>query len=143
MAADQPLEDYARITFAQGDHGSLDGKTVVDVKKNVEVDLKDNEPKVKAAEGYKFTGWDKELKGKFTEDATITAQYRELKDVEVPDKPTDDKPSEAYAKITFAQGDHGELIGDKNSVFVKKNVEVNLKDNAPEVKPADGYKFTG
>ena len=62
----KPSEEYARITFAKGAHGALEGKTVVDVKKNIEVDLKDNAPKVKAADGWKFTGWSKDLKGKFT-----------------------------------------------------------------------------
>ena len=44
------LEEYVRITFAKGEHGTLEGKTVVDVKKNVEVDLKDNAPEVKPAD---------------------------------------------------------------------------------------------
>ena len=104
--------------------------------------MSDKAPKVKAAEGWKFTGWSKDLKGKFTEDTTITAEYKKLENIEVPDKPTDPKPSEEYVRITFAKGEHGTLEG-KTVVDVKKNVEVDLKDNAPEVKPADGWKFTG
>ena len=85
----KPSEKYARITFAKGEHGTLKGNTVVDVKKNVEVDLSGKAPKVRPAEGWKFTGWSKNLKGKFTEDTTITAQYKKLENIEVPDKPTD------------------------------------------------------
>ena len=90
----KPTEEYVRITFAKGDHGTLEGKTVVDVKKNVEVDLKGNAPKVRPAAGWKFTGWSKDLKGKFAVDTTITAQYKELENIEVPDNPTDPKPTE-------------------------------------------------
>ena len=97
------------------------------VKKNKEVDLKNNAPKVILAEGYKFTGWSKSLKGKFTEDTTITAQYEKLQDIVVPDDPADPKPSEEYARITFAKGEHGSLEG-KTVVDVKKNKEVDLKD---------------
>ena len=39
------------LTFAKGEHGTLQGKTVVDVKKNVDVDLSGNAPKVKPATG--------------------------------------------------------------------------------------------
>ena len=107
----KPTEEYVRITFAKGEHGTLEGKTAVDVKKNVEVDLKDKAPKVKAAEGWKFTDWSKNLKGKFAVDTTITAQYKELENIKVPDNPTDPKPTEEYVRITFAKGDHGTLEG--------------------------------
>ena len=93
---------FWRVTFAKGEHGEFaGGKTVVFVKKNKEVDLKDNTPKVIAAEGYKFTDWDKKLKQTFAEDTTITAQYKKFENIEVPDNPTDPKPSEEYARITF------------------------------------------
>ena len=138
----KPSEEYVRITFAKGEHGTLEGKTVVDVKKNVEVDLKDNAPEVKPADGWKFSKWSKDLKGKFTEDTTITAEYKKLENIEVPDNPTDPKPSEDYVRIIFAKGEHGTLEG-KTAVDVKKNVEVDLKDNAPQVKAAAGWKFNG
>ena len=101
-----------------------------------------NAPKVRPAAGWKFTGWSKNLKGKFTEDTTITAQYKELENIEVPDDPTDPKPSEEYVRITFAKGDHGTLEG-KTAVDVKKNKEVDLSDKAPKVKATAGWKFTG
>ena len=55
----------------------------------MEVDLKDNAPEVKPADGWKFTGWSKDLKGKFTEDTTITAEYKKLENIE---PGTDPKP---------------------------------------------------
>ena len=134
----KPSEEYVRITFAKGEHGTLEGKTVVDVKKNKEVDLKDNAPKVKPADGWKFSKWSKDLKGKFTEDTTITAEYKKLENIE---PGTDPKPSEEYVKVTFKLGEHGKEFADGDSSFyVKKNVEVELK--GPKVLPKDGYKFT-
>ena len=107
-------------------------------RSNKEVDLKDNAPKVKAADGWKFTGWSKDLKGKFTEDTTITAEYKKLENIE---PGTDPKPSEEYVKVTFKLGEHGKEFADGDSSFyVKKNVEVELK--GPKVLPKDGYKFT-
>ena len=41
-----------------------------------EVDLKAVAPKVTADVGFKHTGWNSELKKKFTEDTTITATYK-------------------------------------------------------------------
>ena len=35
------------------------------------------------------------------------AQYKALENIEVPDKPTDPKPSEEYVRITFAKDEHG------------------------------------
>ena len=90
-----------------------------------EVDLKNNAPKVIPAEGYKFTGWSKNLKGKFTEDITITAQYEKLQDIVVPDDLADPKPSEEYARITFAKGEHGTLQG-KTVVDVKDRKSTRL-----------------
>ena len=138
----KPSEEYVRITFAKGDHGTLEGNTAVDVKKNTEVDLSGKAPKVKAADGWKFSGWSKNLKGKFAVDTTITAQYKELENIEVPDKPTDPKPSEEYVRIIFAKGEHGILEGN-TAVDVRKNTEVDLSGKAPKVKAADGWKFTG
>ena len=46
---------------------------------------------VEAEIGYKFTQWDKELKGKFTSDTTITAQYTKYDDV-IPVGPNVQKP---------------------------------------------------
>ncbi len=137
-------EGFVKVTFDKGEHGELTGDKVFAIRNDREYDLTDYAPKVKAADGYKFTGWSKNLEGKFTEDATITARYEEIhtEDIIVPNDPKDPKPSEAYARITFVQGEHGSLEG-KTVVDVKKNVDVDLKEHAPKVKAADGYRFTG
>ena len=72
----KPSEEYVRITFAKGEHGTLEGNTAVDVKKNTEVDLSGKAPKVKATDGWKFSGWSKNLKGKFTEDVLRSEERR-------------------------------------------------------------------
>ena len=80
-----------------------------------------------------------------TANTTITAQYKELENIEVPDNPTDPKPTEEYVRITFAKGEHGTLEG-KTAVDVKKNVEVdlsrsNLKTLVPRSKSNNRQVF--
>ena len=62
----KPSEEYVKVTFKLGEHGKefADGDSSFYVKKNVEVELKG--PKVLPKDGYKFTKWNKDLKGKFT-----------------------------------------------------------------------------
>ena len=46
----KPYDGYVRLTFDKGEHGTLEGKSVIDVRKGKEVDLNENAPKVKAAD---------------------------------------------------------------------------------------------
>ena len=66
---------YVTVTFAKGEHGSLSGELSQHVNPTKVTDLKTVAPKVKADIGFKHTGWNSELKKKFTEDTTITATY--------------------------------------------------------------------
>ena len=80
---------------------------------------------------------EKLFKGKFTADATYTATYDKLKDIEPGDTP--DPPADNYAKITFSRGEHGTLEGD-DSFYVRKNKDITLK--GPKVTADKGWRFT-
>ena len=94
--------------------------------------------------GYKFTAWDKALKGIFKEDTTITAQYNKLPDViaNVPDengnKPT--KP-DGYVTIKVDPGENGKLDPrDSREYFVNPNKDVTIPLH--DAIANDGYKFS-
>ena len=61
---DEPAKpDYVKVTFDKGDHGkSLEGTSVFQVKKDTEVDLSADAPKMKAEGSWKFKKWDKDRK---------------------------------------------------------------------------------
>ncbi|MCT7812540.1 MAG: LPXTG cell wall anchor domain-containing protein, partial [Lactobacillus iners] len=89
----QKPDGYVTVTFSAGDHGKLSetGHKSYYVNPKKETDLSSEAPTVEAEIGYKFTQWDKELKGKFTSDTTITAQYTKYDDV-IPVGPNVQKP---------------------------------------------------
>ena len=76
-----PNKDYVTVTFEKGEHGEFDGTSRFYVKKNEDVDLTASAPKVVPEDDYKHIGWNKNIKGKFTEDTVITAQYQKLNNV--------------------------------------------------------------
>ena len=139
--SDKPA-GYLTVTFLDGGHGTLTGKTVYYVKPNVEVTVP--APSVKANVGYEFKEWDKALTQTFTEDTTIIALYNSKDDI-IPQKNTDgsDKP-EGYVTVTFKADANGSLSG-TTVYYVKPNVEVDLTDTANAIgKKADvGYTADG
>ena len=138
--SDKPA-GYLTVTFLDGGHGTLTGKTVYYVKPNVEVTVP--APSVKANIGYDFKNWDKDLTQTFTKDETITAEYTSKDDI-IPQKNTDgsDKP-DGYHTVTF-KSVNGSLEG-TTTYYVKPNVEVDLTDTANAItKKADvGYTAEG
>ena len=74
------------VTYQPGDHGTLN-----DLAANVDVvtsglkkgDKTPAEPRVNAADGYYFTGWDKEIAATVTADAVYTAQYEKKNEITV------------------------------------------------------------
>ena len=110
-------EEYA-VSFV------VDGKVVKTAKVTKGNTLTEvpEDPKV---DGYKFKGWQKDGAGKVYDKDTlkdlaikgdtvfVASLEKEVKDedIVVPDEPSDPKPSEEYARITFAKGEHGSLEG--------------------------------
>ncbi len=129
---------YVTVTFAKGEHGKLEGELSQHVNPTKVTDLKTLAPKVTADTGFKHTGWNSELKKKFTEDTTITATYEALPDT-VPG--SQEKP-EGYVTVTFAKGEHGKLEGEL-SQHVNPTKITDLKTLAPKVKADIGFKHTG
>ena len=138
--SDKPA-GYLTVTFLDGGHGTLTGKTVYYVKPDKEVTVP--APSVKANIGYDFKNWDKDLTQTFTKDETITAEYTSKDDI-ITQKNTDgsDKP-EGYVTVTF-KALNGSLEG-TTTYYVKPNVEVDLTDTANGIgKKADvGYTAEG
>ena len=138
--SDKPA-GYLTVTFDKGANGELEGKTVYYVKPNKEVTVP--APTVKAAVGYEFDKWDKELTQTFAEDTTITAKYKALDDI-IPQKKTDgkDKP-DGYFTVTF-KAINGNLEG-TTVYYVKPNVDIDLTNTADAItkKANIGYTVEG
>ena len=135
---------YVTVTMDPTDKGHLAkdeaSKYYVNPEKEVTIPAKDAIGNV----GYKFTAWDKSLKGIFKEDNTITAQYNKLPDVipNVPDengnKPT--KP-DGYVTIKVDPGENGKLDPrDSEEYFVNPNKDVTIPLH--DAIANDGYKFS-
>lgn len=140
--SDKPA-GYLTVTFLDGGHGTLSGKTVYYVKPNKEVTVP--APTVKPSTGYEFKDWDQKLTQTFTaENTNITAEYKELDNI-IPQKNTDgsDKP-EGYHKVTFKPDANGSLSG-TTVYYVKPNVEVDLNNTANAItkNPNVGYTIVG
>ena len=138
---DKP-EGYLTVTFDKGEHGTLSEKTVYYVKPGKEVTVP--APTVNPTVGYEFEKWDKELTQTFSEDTTITAEYKTLAEI-IPQGKKDgsDKP-DGYFTITFKADGNGSLSG-TTVYYVKPNVDVDLTNTAENItkNPKDGYTAVG
>ncbi len=136
-------EGYVTVTMEPTSMGHLAkdeaSQYYVNPEKEVTIPAKDAIGNV----GYKFTSWDKALKGTFNMDITITAQYNKLPDViaNVPDengnKPT--KP-DGYVTIKVDPGENGKLDSrDSGEYFVNPNKDVTIPLH--DAIGNTGYKF--
>lgn len=136
-------EGYVTVTMEPTSMGHLAkdeaSQYYVNPEKEVTIPAKDAIGNV----GYKFTSWDKALKGTFKMDTTITAQYNKLPDViaNVPDengnKPT--KP-DGYVTIKVDPGENGKLDSrDFGEYFVNPNKDVTIPLH--DAIGNTGYKF--
>ena len=134
---------YVTVTMDPTDKGHLAedeaSQYYVNPEKEVTIPAKDAIGNL----GYKFTAWDKALKGTFKADTTITAQYSNIDDV-IPVKPGEDgknpeKPA-GYVTVTMDSTDKGHLAeGEASQYYVnpEKEVTIPAKDAIGNV----GYKF--
>ena len=134
---DKPVvpDNYKKVEFKQGAHGTIlkNQITTYWVNPDKEVDLTEKAPAVQANAEYKHTGWDKELKTKFTNNTDITAQYKKKV---VTENPNDT----AYVKVDFKAEKHGNIkAGEKKEFWVLKDETVELK--TPEVEAKTNYAF--
>ena len=138
--SDKPA-GYFTVTFLDGDHGTLSGKTVYYVNPNKEVTIP--APTVKAKTGYEqkagADAWDKPLTQTFTGETTITAQYTKLDNIIQGDQVKPD----GYVEVKFTAV-NGTLSGTK-TYYVNPNEEVDLTNIADGLRkdPDVGYKAKG
>ncbi|MDU5587202.1 MAG: cell wall-binding repeat-containing protein, partial [Finegoldia magna] len=135
---DKP-DGYFTVTFDNGEHGELSGKTVYYVKPNTQVTVP--APTVTPNTGWKQKdgndAWDKDLTQTFTEDTTITAQYSPLENI----IPGDQTKPEGYVTVTFVSDGNGSLSG-TTIYYVNPNEKVNLTDKANAITKNPNVGFT-
>ena len=145
---DEVGEEFIKVKFEQGEHGTLEGDTLYKVGKDLSFEEAVKYglvvPTIKPNEYYKANGWDKELKleGK---DITFIAQY-ELENNVIPIKPekTDEqieneKPEGMIVVDFKVDPARAYLIG-PSKFYVKRSELVNIK--APLVVKTDlSYNF--
>ncbi|SFE66119.1 hypothetical protein SAMN02910327_01757, partial [Peptostreptococcaceae bacterium pGA-8] len=119
----KPSEDYYTVSYAKGDHGNIEKNHKYFVHKKANVTFGELEaPKVKADEGYEFSGWDKEDSLKIKADVTATAKYN--KKIIIPDNPEEPGVVPAgYNRLTFDAKDGKIGNHQKKVIDVLKGVE--------------------
>ena len=146
-------EQFIKVTFKQGAHGTLAGQTTYKVAKDLTFEqaqqLGLQVPTINPAKYYKAkddnSGWDKAL-ALNGQNITFTAQYEPKDDVipidpkETPDdKLQEDKP-EGMVLVEFrVPEDKAYMVGD-TKFYVKKDKEVAIKPPLV-VKTDENYKF--
>lgn len=142
------------VTYAKGEHGNLEGQdnsgNVVypNLKKGA---LTPDAPKVNAADGYYFTGWDKEIAATVTADAVYTAQYEKKNEITVvanSDEVTYD--GKEHSVSGFEQTEftiNGKVYTvsglDASASGTDANTYTNAVTGTAVVKDADGNDVTG
>ena len=131
--SDKPA-GYVTVTFDEGEHGTLSGKTVYYVNPNKKVTVP--APTVTPATGYKFDKWDKALTQTFAKDTKITAQYAPLDNI----IPGDQTKPDGYFTVTF-KAENGSLTG-TTTYYVKPNVDIDLTNTANAITKRPNVGFT-
>lgn len=135
--SDKPA-GYVTVTFLDGGHGTLSGKTVYYVNPNKEVTVP--APTVKPSVGFEFDKWDKALTQTFTQDTTIKAEYKTLADI-IPQEKTDgsDKP-DGYITVTF-KVINGTTSG-QTVFYVNGEKEIDLTNTANGISKKANIGYT-
>ena len=118
-------EQWATVTFAAGENGSIEGETEVTVLKGTAwADVAF--PKAVADAGYAFTGWDNE--GETVDgDITVTANF--------------DLDNDQFATVTFVAGDNGSIEGTTEVTVLKGTAWAEI--TFPTATADAGYAFAG
>ena len=139
-------KNYHTITFDAGKDGQLDGATTYFVDPDREVDLTSIQPGVTANTGQQFSGWNKKLKGQFTQNTTFEASYRQAPKPEpcpvcpVP-KPEPKKGTFKEIHIYVTKDEDGKIIS-----TIQSENKVNGYDGdeyTTEKNEKDGFEFKG
>ena len=136
--------DYVKVTFAQGDHGTIATNKTYYVYKGVTMKSTLDAPEVTPNKDWKFTTWDPALATKYDEGKTHVAQYNYNGNDVVP-QPGEDKPDVPgdFVLVEFKAGEHGTLSG-TTKYWVNPEAGKKLSDvTKPEVTPENNWKHTG
>jgi uncharacterized repeat protein (TIGR02543 family)/LPXTG-motif cell wall-anchored protein len=137
-------KNYHTITFDAGKDGQLNGATTYFVDPDREVDLTSIQPVVTANTGQQFSGWNKKLKGKFTQNTTFEATYRQAPKPEpcpvcpIP-KPEPKKGTFKEIHIYVTRDEDGKIVN-----TIQSENKVNGYDGdeyTTEKNEKDGFKF--
>ena len=137
-------KNYHTITFDAGKDGQLNGATTYFVDPDREVDLTSIQPGVTANTGQQFSGWNKKLKGRFTQNTTFEATYRQAPKPEpcpvcpIP-KPEPKKGTFKEIHIYVTKDEDGKIIS-----TIQSENKVNGYDGdeyTTEKNEKDGFKF--
>ena len=152
--ATEAVDGWTQITFNAGDKGLFkpDAKTVLWVKPNVKITLKDQVPGLEIEKGYSCIGWKKDAETSVTDlkvpatydkSTTFTAAY---------ESDFSKETKEGFIEVKFKAGDNGNFgktTGASStevkdySLWVRPDKEVDLTDQAPKVYPHVGWKANG
>lgn len=139
--SDEAKKGFVKVEFKPGDHGkfekinNVDQKTIVYVRKDKEVDIREKEPKVTPDNGYYFTGWDKPLQKIYTQETIHTGKNSNANASEAVD---------GWTQITFNAGDKGLFKADAKTVlWVKPNTKLALDKQVPGLEIEKGYSCIG
>ena len=139
-------KNYHTITFDAGKDGQLNGATTYFVDPDREVDLTSIQPGVTANTGQQFSGWNKKLKGRFTQNTTFEATYRQAPKPEpcpvcpIP-KPEPKKGTFKEIHIYVTKDEDGKIIS-----TIQSENKVNGYDGdeyTTEKNEKDGFEFKG
>ncbi|MEJ8752475.1 Ig-like domain-containing protein [Lagierella sp. ICN-221743] len=152
--ATEAVDGWTQITFNAGDKGLFkpDAKTVIWVKPNTKVALKDQVPGLEIQKGYSCIGWKKDAETNIT-DLTVPATYDKSTTFTAAYESDFSKgQKDGFIEIKFeagANGNFGKTTGTSStevkdySLWVRPDKEVDLTDQAPEVTPHVGWKANG
>lgn len=134
--SDVSKDGFVLVQFKAGDKGVIEsGNENVYVKQNKEVDLTAKAPKIKANEGYVHIGWDKPLKGTFTDTTDINAKYTDPSDIST-------KPVKDFSHIKFVDNGHVKIAKDAVKEYWVNPAKV-VSVPAPDVVVEAGYMHIG
>ena len=142
--SDKYIPGWTQLDFDQGDHGRFakGQKNVKWVDPAVDLKLDDIAPKINPDPNWSLKAWNdgtNDVVGtkaqKFTKATTFTATYE---DVFSPGA------KEGFVKVTFDKGEHGKFVKEAvKEIYVKKDVELDLREKAPTVIPNQGWGHKG
>ena len=150
-------KNFVKVTFVPTEKGTMEGAKIFWVNPEVKVTIPVKDPV--GATYFKFDKWKfgekadgadytPSVETQFKENTTITATYKEAKNI-IPYNPEEPitRP-DGYVRVTFA-ADPGLKLTEQKAYYVKKNAKITLKaikDDTtnygyPSVTANTGYKF--